>query len=132
MTNCEHTDLMAIGDHCSHPGCGQRDFLPFRCDCCGKVFCLEHRAYSRHNCEHAQGKDTHIIVCPLCAKSIKLKGNEDVQQVFDAHARTNCDPSNYSRVHSKRRCGVAMLLMATILCSAFTGFRAAFCLLRGT
>ena len=98
-------DLMSIGSHCAHPDCGQIDFLPFKCDCCSRVFCLEHRSYRAHKCELASGRDTNVIVCPICAKSIRLQGVEDVNQAFDAHTRTDCDPSNYSRVHHKPRCG---------------------------
>ena len=97
-------DLMSIGDHCSHPECGQRDFLPFQCDCCKAVFCLEHRAYASHACAVAQGKDTQVIICPICAKAIKLQADQNVHEAFDAHGRTSCDPSNYAKVHQKQRC----------------------------
>jgi hypothetical protein len=29
------------------------DFLPFTCDCCSNVFCLEHRSYDAHRCPKA-------------------------------------------------------------------------------
>jgi predicted nucleic acid binding AN1-type Zn finger protein len=100
----DHADLMGIGAHCSHPECGQVDFLPFKCDCCSRVFCLEHRSYRAHACEKADGNDSQVIICPLCAKSIRLKGHKDVHEAFDAHSRANCDPSNYAKVHHKPRC----------------------------
>lgn len=104
MANEQAADLMAIGANCSHPGCGQRDFLPFQCDCCERVFCLEHRAYASHNCAHAKGKDTQVIICPICAKAIKLQADQNVHEAFEAHSRTACDPSNYAKVHTKQRC----------------------------
>jgi predicted nucleic acid binding AN1-type Zn finger protein len=107
MANSENGDLMAIGAHCNHPGCGQNDFLPFKCDCCNRVFCLDHRTYSAHNCPRSEGKETQVIVCPICAKSIRLVGGRDVHEAFEEHCRTRCDPTNYSRVHGKKaRCPV--------------------------
>lgn len=50
MAAHESADLLGIGQHCAAPGCGQVDFLPFRCDCCSKSFCLDHRSYSAHAC----------------------------------------------------------------------------------
>ena len=106
MSNSNQSDLMGIGAHCSHPGCGQKDFLPFKCDCCSRVYCLEHRTYHAHNCPLAGGKDTKVIICPLCAKSIKLNGSKDVHEAFDLHSRTECDPSNYQKAKKKTRCPV--------------------------
>jgi predicted nucleic acid binding AN1-type Zn finger protein len=107
MASTDNADLMAIGAHCSQPGCGQVDFLPFKCDCCSHVFCLEHRTYLAHNCKLAGGKDTQVIVCPICAKSIKLAGDEDVHEAFEAHSRTSCDPSKYKTANNKPKCPVA-------------------------
>jgi hypothetical protein len=99
-------DLMSIGQHCSAPGCGQLDFLPFTCDACAATFCLEHRAYGAHTCPAAAGRDADVIVCPICAKGVRL-GGRDANAVFDEHARSDgCDPRNYDRVHRKPRCPV--------------------------
>jgi hypothetical protein len=38
---------------CNLPSCSQTDFLPFTCDCCTRVFCLEHRTYDAHSCPSA-------------------------------------------------------------------------------
>ena len=106
MANSESADLMSIGHHCAVPNCGQVDFLPFRCDCCGKTFCLEHRTYEAHNCPNAGSKQTEIIVCPLCALAIKLRPGEDANHAFERHQREGCDTQNYARVHKKRTCPV--------------------------
>ncbi|KAJ9531574.1 hypothetical protein QJQ45_014961 [Haematococcus lacustris] len=98
-------DLMAIGEHCSVPECGQRDFLPFKCDCCSRVFCLQHRTYSNHACEKAGEKQLELIVCPLCAKSVRLNGR-DANIAFEEHTKSGCDPQNYNKVHKKPRCPV--------------------------
>ncbi|XVE67996.1 hypothetical protein DITRI_Ditri09bG0033000 [Diplodiscus trichospermus] len=39
-----------LGKHCQHSACHQLDFLPFICEGCHKVFCLEHRSYRSHEC----------------------------------------------------------------------------------
>ncbi|XP_075930142.1 AN1-type zinc finger protein 1 isoform X2 [Petromyzon marinus] len=42
-----------VGHHCAVEHCGQLDFLPFVCNGCGKVFCLEHRGKDDHACTEA-------------------------------------------------------------------------------
>ncbi|XP_067568078.1 AN1-type zinc finger protein 1 isoform X1 [Pseudorca crassidens] len=39
-----------IGRHCQVEQCRQRDFLPFVCDGCSGIFCLEHRSRESHSC----------------------------------------------------------------------------------
>lgn len=31
-------DLMALGQHCTYPGCNRLDFLPFKCAKCRRVY----------------------------------------------------------------------------------------------
>jgi len=45
-----------IGKHCSLQECKQLDFLPFECDACKKIFCLEHRTSEAHKCPN-QNRD---------------------------------------------------------------------------
>ncbi|KDO32734.1 hypothetical protein SPRG_02432 [Saprolegnia parasitica CBS 223.65] len=71
---------MDVGEHCSNPGCNQKDFLPFACDCCNGIFCLEHRTYDAHACAHAGAKDARAITCPLCRATIPLTGAMDVDE----------------------------------------------------
>ncbi len=54
-----------------------------RCDCCKRTYCLEHRTYAAHRCKAAGQKQGTTIVCPLCAKAIKVAGDEDVMVMFD-------------------------------------------------
>jgi len=80
-----------IGKSCSY--CNSQDFLPFTCDCCSSVFCLEHRSYVSHNCKKATGKDHRVISCPLCTKSIHFfedGSSANVHEVFDKHLRLEC------------------------------------------
>ncbi|EHH64264.1 hypothetical protein EGM_17439 [Macaca fascicularis] len=39
-----------IGQHCQVEHCRRRDFLPFVCDDCSGIFCLEHRSRESHGC----------------------------------------------------------------------------------
>mmetsp|Transcript_14086 Transcript_14086/g.30539 ORF Transcript_14086/g.30539 Transcript_14086/m.30539 type:complete len:349 (+) Transcript_14086:170-1216(+) len=99
-------DLMSIGQHCAVAECRQNDFLPFRCDCCSNVYCLEHRTYAAHSCSKSGTRQTEVIVCPLCAKGIRVAAGQDVNQAFERHTATDCDPTNYAKVHKKPRCPV--------------------------
>lgn len=104
MQHQSSADLLALGSHCSVPACQQIDFLPFTCDCCSNIFCLQHRTYVSHSCQQAGSRDTHTIVCPICAKAVKLNADEDPHAVFDRHTQTYCDPTNYAKVHQRPRC----------------------------
>ncbi|KAG2453069.1 hypothetical protein HYH02_002402 [Chlamydomonas schloesseri] len=99
--------VLSIGEHCSVSHCGQVDFLPFKCDCCNRVFCLEHRSYAAHACPSSGSKESTVIVCPICAKSVRMTPGTDPNALFEQHTRTDCDPANYDRVHKKPRCPVA-------------------------
>ena len=39
-----------VGTHCHLSTCNQLDFLPFVCDGCSLIFCLQHREKSTHKC----------------------------------------------------------------------------------
>ncbi|KAI3438660.1 hypothetical protein D9Q98_001081 [Chlorella vulgaris] len=94
-------DGMAIGRHCSNPECRQQDFLPFVCRSCNSTYCLEHR-----RCPCTSG-EAAVLVCPLCACAVVCQPGEDAELAFDRHTRTSCDPTNYDKVHKKRRCTAA-------------------------
>ena len=76
-------DLLSIGRHCE--SCGSLDFLPFRCDACKQVFCLNHPSYKAHACTEAAGRESSNIRCPLCAKAVKVLQGENFNAVFKAH-----------------------------------------------
>ncbi|XP_007461756.1 PREDICTED: AN1-type zinc finger protein 1 isoform X2 [Lipotes vexillifer] len=83
-----------IGQHCRVEQCRQRDFLPFVCDGCSGIFCLEHRSRESHSCPEVTvierlKSDTHTshpcsfkdcaeralvpIMCPYCEKNFCLR-----------------------------------------------------------
>ncbi|DBB10635.1 TPA: hypothetical protein ACH3X3_007144 [Trebouxia sp. C0006] len=104
MDHAGSADMLALGSHCSVPDCQQIDFLPFTCDCCGEVFCLQHRTYQSHSCSKAGSRETGTIVCPICAKAVKLTASDDPNAVFERHSRQDCDPANYAKVHQRPKC----------------------------
>ncbi|KAK4432126.1 Zinc finger AN1 and C2H2 domain-containing stress-associated protein 13 [Sesamum alatum] len=95
-----------LGKHCSVDDCRQIDFLPFSCDCCRQIYCLEHRSYSRHQCAKANECDVTVVICPLCAKGVRLIPEEDANITWESHVDIECDPSNYDKVTKKRACPV--------------------------
>ncbi|CAI5500536.1 unnamed protein product [Closterium sp. Naga37s-1] len=87
-----------LGKHCSVTSCQQIDFLPFTCDKCRMVFCLSHRMPASHECPRATVGDAVVLLCPLCAKAVRLVGDEDPNVTWARHERSGCDPSNLQRV----------------------------------
>lgn len=84
---------MDVGMHCSVGACSQVDFLPFTCDCCRSVFCLEHRTYDAHECPLAGSKDRRVIECPLCGQMLHWTLEQDVNAVWERHVHGGqCEP----------------------------------------
>ncbi|KAG7462219.1 AN1-type zinc finger protein 1 [Solea senegalensis] len=86
-----------VGKHCRIDSCNLKDFLPFVCDSCSGVFCLEHRSREAHSCpedtqnreqrepraaggstiypcsfEDCKGKELLPVICPQCEKHFCL------------------------------------------------------------
>ena len=74
-------DLLGLGRHCHHSDCHQLDFLPFRCNKCSRVYCLEHRRCQA--CSSGADDETTVLLCPLCAKAIKVIPGQDPELIFD-------------------------------------------------
>lgn len=115
---------MDIGAHCSMPACNQQDFLPFTCDCCSGVFCLEHRTYDTHECRQAGSHDRRVVQCPVCKQLIRWTAAQDVNAVWEDHVRVgSCTREKYYRQQQlkqkkpkKKRCaanGCRELLLAS-------------------
>lgn len=95
-----------LGKHCSLGECRLVDFLPFTCDRCRQVFCLEHRGYNSHHCPKADAQGVTVVICPLCAKGVRLIPGEDPNVSWEKHANSVCDPSNFEKVTKKKKCPV--------------------------
>lgn len=67
---------------------------------------MEHRSYIKHNCPKADRKDVTVVICPLCAKGVRLIPEEDPNITWERHVNTECDPSNYEKVTKKKKCPV--------------------------
>ncbi|KAK9671044.1 hypothetical protein RND81_12G002900 [Saponaria officinalis] len=114
-----------LGEHCSLPDCRQIDFLPFSCDRCRQVFCLDHRSYTQHHCPQADSQGVTVVICPLCAKGVRLLPHEDPNITWESHVNTACDPSNYHKATKKRRCPVVgckeiLVFSNTVMCKDCT------------
>jgi len=82
------------GTECNYPDCQIKDFLPFTCDLCGHVYCLDHRSRYAHNC-HSQ------TASPSYSKkrSQRTEG-ESVKALFDGvERRFDSDTSGSNRLH---------------------------------
>lgn len=71
-----------------------------------QVFCLEHRSYNTHSCPKADKRDVTVVICPLCAKGVRLIPDQDPNITWESHVNTECDPSNYDKVTKKKKCPV--------------------------
>lgn len=84
-----------LGQHCQLPDCHQLDFLPFDCNRCQKVFCVEHRSYKSHNCTKPDDKCRKVMVCEICSTSIETTGmslqEEAVMKAKHENSK-ECDP----------------------------------------
>ncbi|CAM6096252.1 unnamed protein product [Calypogeia fissa] len=83
-----------LGRHCAEETCHQLDFLPFECDCCKKMFCLDHRSYKAHDCTKADLKDTSVIICPVCTATVKKVFGEKEDSTLQKHNDSrDCNPA---------------------------------------
>lgn len=83
-----------------------KDFLPFKCDACALVYCLDHRTYASHSCPAALSRDHRTEICALCGDSISFFGVEDklASAALHAHIESGgCRGAKLAR-ESKLRC----------------------------
>lgn len=71
-----------------------------------QTFCLEHRSYKAHSCPKEGMKDTTVVICPVCAGTVRTVYGEAVDLTLEKHMQGSCDPSNYDRVMKKPKCPV--------------------------
>ncbi|XP_026190930.1 zinc finger AN1 and C2H2 domain-containing stress-associated protein 11-like [Cyclospora cayetanensis] len=76
---------------CSNSLCRQRDFLPFRCEKCENVFCLEHYLPDDHSCPKKNIGNRRVYVCPECQDVIRLMDLETDEDGARRH-RNECKP----------------------------------------
>eukprot|EP00929_Paragymnodinium_shiwhaense_P113268 TRINITY_DN81529_c0_g1_i1.p1 TRINITY_DN81529_c0_g1~~TRINITY_DN81529_c0_g1_i1.p1 ORF type:complete len:352 (+),score=52.88 TRINITY_DN81529_c0_g1_i1:76-1131(+) len=96
------------GAHCSVARCQRLDFLPFKCDACHRIFCLDHFRHADHACAEAAGRDNRVIVCPLCQQAVPLTAGEDPNVVWQRHEDSGaCRGRTGPPVGKPPRCPVA-------------------------
>ncbi|XP_052196231.1 zinc finger AN1 domain-containing stress-associated protein 12 [Diospyros lotus] len=109
-----------LGMHCQHPECNQLDFLPFDCDSCHKVFCLEHRSYRSHECPNSDHKSRKVVVCEICSTAIETtgRGGEEEKSALERHEKSgDCDPKKKRKPTCPvRRCREVLTFSNTSTC----------------
>ncbi|XP_009335823.2 zinc finger AN1 domain-containing stress-associated protein 12 [Pyrus x bretschneideri] len=110
-----------LGRHCQLSDCHQLDFLPFQCDGCRKVFCVEHRSYKSHECPKSDHNSRKVVVCEICSASVETTGCDDEQDhklLLEKHAKSgNCDPKNKKKPTCPvRRCKETLTFSNTSTC----------------
>ncbi|XP_050271369.1 zinc finger AN1 domain-containing stress-associated protein 12 [Quercus robur] len=109
-----------LGQHCQNPDCNQLDFLPFKCDGCQKVFCVEHRSYKAHECPKSDHNSRKVVVCETCSMSIETTGRdgEDEKAMLEKHEKSgNCDPKKKKKPTCPvRRCKEILTFSNTSTC----------------
>ena len=77
--------------HCEYPGCGQGDFLPFKCMHCSGHYCLSHKSALAHECAVGLAyKDMTSLDCPICNLPVKFTRAEDPDGVWRRHYAEAC------------------------------------------
>ncbi|KAB2634227.1 zinc finger AN1 domain-containing stress-associated protein 12-like [Pyrus ussuriensis x Pyrus communis] len=110
-----------LGRHCQLSDCHQLDFLPFQCDGCRKVFCVEHRSYKSHECPKSDHNSRKVVVCEICSASIETTGRDgeqDQKLLLEKHAKSgNCDPRKKKKPTCPvRRCKEILTFSNTSTC----------------
>lgn len=93
-----------VGNHCAVESCHRQDFLPYTCDRCSKVFCLQHYRANKHDCEVGDADDVQAILCPLCNKTIRFRANQNPDKLWDDHFLNECTQEQPSEEDTKRTC----------------------------
>jgi len=80
-----------LGAHCDFKDCKLLDFLPFTCDGCRQIFCLDHRSFTAHKCS-SPPINTTLPQCPLCNQYLNVKPTEDINRRVEEHIVKGCPP----------------------------------------
>ncbi|KAK7271709.1 hypothetical protein RJT34_27830 [Clitoria ternatea] len=109
-----------LGKHCQHHHCHQLDFLPFTCQGCKLVFCLEHRSYKSHECPKSDHNSRKVVVCETCSMSIETTGHvgQNEEAILERHHKSgNCDPSKKKKPTCPvKRCKEVLTFSNTSTC----------------
>uniref|UniRef100_A0A023FGY2 AN1-type domain-containing protein n=1 Tax=Amblyomma cajennense TaxID=34607 RepID=A0A023FGY2_AMBCJ len=97
-----------LGQHCSESSCKRLDFLPVKCDACGKIYCKDHFQYRHHGCTVGISKDVQVPVCPLCNCPVPSRRGDLPDVAVSSHIDRECqsDPAQAKRKAYVNRCSV--------------------------
>ncbi|CAM9380624.1 unnamed protein product [Sphacelaria rigidula] len=95
-----------LGKHCSAEGCNQQDFLPFTCNGCGNVHCLQHRTHAAHDCANANFDDKRVLECSLCGKILKSQSGMPRDVTVKLHVASGCVAEVRKARSNKQKCSV--------------------------
>ncbi|CAM9148409.1 unnamed protein product [Ascophyllum nodosum] len=93
-----------LGKHCTEENCGQQDFLPFKCDACSGIFCLEHRTRAGHSCTRPNFNDKRVLECPDCNRVLKRPPGVDHDVLLARHLESGCAEGVRKARPNKHRC----------------------------
>ncbi|CAE6071010.1 unnamed protein product [Arabidopsis arenosa] len=109
-----------LGEHCQNPDCKLLDFLPFTCDGCKLVFCLEHRSYKSHSCPKSDHGSRTVSICETCSIAIETTGfdEEGIKSLLEKHERSgDCDPNKKKKpICPVKRCKEILTFMNNLTC----------------
>lgn len=108
-----------LGKHCQFDDCNQLDFLPFTCDGCHLLFCLEHRSYKSHRCPNSDHNSRKVVVCETCSMAIETTGDDD-KSILERHDKSgDCDPKKKKKpICPVKRCKEVLTFSNTSTCKS--------------
>eukprot|EP00903_Cladosiphon_okamuranus_P005586 g5559.t1 len=95
-----------LGKHCSAEDCRRQDFLPFKCDACAQVFCLDHRSHTAHGCTNANFNDKRVLECSKCTKVLRRPPGVEHSVLLQRHLASGCVDGVRKARPNKIRCSV--------------------------
>ena len=91
-------EFSTLGQHCSIPSCHQLDFLPFKCDYCSNLYCLQHRSIQSHQCTHTSDIGKTIPTCAICQQKIYIPANAEPDNIMNQHISSNCTTHLFNNI----------------------------------
>ena len=78
-----------VGAHCTVSECRQRDFLPFKCELCKDVFCLQHRTPDSHVCL-SRISEPEVVICQVCQHAMRVGPSSSKDATILQHEKSTC------------------------------------------
>jgi predicted nucleic acid binding AN1-type Zn finger protein len=93
--------------------------LPFTCQYCSLVTCLDHRSQTAHDCS-IQPKQATTVPCPLCSRILPVRLGLEANIVVDEHIQKGCKQISSVRTQScsLKRCSTKSLPGSLVRCGS--------------